>query len=136
MSDYSKMLRRTTARSPRLLLGVLAAGVALAGCGGLLPATTTTSTSTSTRSTPTAAATGATSAGHGPSTRSGSREPPAKPATPEEKHEYDANEVRCRDDGGTIRDVGTIDAYCSFPTRKDDFHLIESSQKAFTEEEE
>lgn len=135
MSDYWKMLRRPTPRSPSLLLGALAAGVALAGCGGLLP-TTTATTTTATKSTPTVAATDTTSAGHGSATQGGSREPPARPTTPEEKHEYDANEVRCRDDGGAIRDVGTIDAYCSFPTRTDDFHLIETSQKAPTEEEE
>ena len=134
MSDYWKMFRRTTARSPGLLFGALAAGVALAGCGGLLPTATTTNTTT--KSTPTVAATDTTSAGHGSSTQGGSHEPLPKPTTPEEKHEYDANEVRCRDDGGTIRDVGTIDAYCSFPTPTDDFHLIESSQKAPTEEEE
>ena len=53
----------------------------------------------------------------------------AKPATPEEKYEYDANEGRCEDDHGTIRNVGTIDAYCAFPVRSNDFHLIEPAQQ-------
>ncbi len=130
MSDYWRMVPIKTVRGWSLLLGALAAGVALAGCGGVIP------TTDSTNSTPTVAATSTTGAGHGSSTKSGSREPLAKPTTPEEKHEYDANEVRCKDDGGTIRDVGTIDAYCAFPTRSDDFHLIESSQKVPAEEEE
>ena len=43
--------------------------------------------------------------------------------------EYNANEGRCDDDGGSVRDVGTIEAYCSFPTRSNDFHLIESSHE-------
>ncbi len=43
--------------------------------------------------------------------------------------EYDANEGRCDDDGGRVRDVGTMDAYCSFPARSNDFHLIESSHE-------
>ena len=53
----------------------------------------------------------------------------AKPTTPEEKHEYDANEGRCKDDGGTVRNVGTMDAYCAFPVRSNDFHLIETAQQ-------
>jgi hypothetical protein len=43
--------------------------------------------------------------------------------------EYDANEGRCNDDGGSVRDVGTIEAYCSFPVRSNDFHLIESAHE-------
>jgi len=125
------MARLTSMRSRSLLLGALTAGVALAGCGSVTSATNSTDTATGT---PTVAPTGATGAAHGSSTstRGGSREP----TTPEEKHEYDANEGRCRADGGTVRDVGTIDAYCAFPTRSDDFHLIETSQKAVTEDEE
>ncbi len=53
----------------------------------------------------------------------------AKPATPEEKYEYDANEGRCKDDHGTVRNVGTIAAYCAFPRSSNDFHLIEPAQQ-------
>ncbi len=53
----------------------------------------------------------------------------SQPLTLEEMREYDANEGRCDDDGGTIRDVGTVDAYCSFPARSNDFRLIESSHE-------
>jgi hypothetical protein len=52
-----------------------------------------------------------------------------QPLTPEEMREYDVNEGRCHDDGGSVRDVGTIAAYCSFPARSNDFHLIESSHE-------
>ncbi len=58
----------------------------------------------------------------------GQRQAVAKPLTLEEMREYDANEGRCKDDGGSVRDVGTLDAYCAFPARSNDFHLIESSQ--------
>lgn len=51
-----------------------------------------------------------------------------KPLTDEEMAEYDANEGRCHDDGGSVRDVGTVDAYCAFPSASNDFHLIESSK--------
>jgi hypothetical protein len=47
--------------------------------------------------------------------------------TPEEMHEYDANEGRCHDDGGRVRDAGTLNAYCYFPARANDFHLVETS---------
>jgi hypothetical protein len=50
--------------------------------------------------------------------------------------EYDVNEGRCHDDGGTIRNVGTVDAYCAFPNRSNDFHLIESSAKTEVSGEE
>jgi hypothetical protein len=43
--------------------------------------------------------------------------------------EYDANEGRCHDDGGRVRAVGTVDAYCAFPARSNDFQLIESSNE-------
>jgi hypothetical protein len=45
----------------------------------------------------------------------------------EEMREYDANEGRCHDDGGRVRNVGTVDAYCAFPQRANDFHLVETS---------
>lgn len=98
-----------------LPLGMLAASAALAGCGG-----------------------GARSSTAG--TRSQSAQPPpsgARKLTDEEMREYDANEGRCHDDGGSVRDVGTIDAYCAFPARSNDFHLVESSAggKALAEQE-
>jgi hypothetical protein len=112
------------------LLSALAASAALAGCGASAQSTTT--------STP-----GLTvvprSTSVGPSGRqpTGQGQSLAKPKTLEEKREYDANEGRCEDDGGSVRNVGTIDAYCAFPTRSDDFHLIETShQKAPAGEEE
>jgi hypothetical protein len=49
--------------------------------------------------------------------------------TLEEMREYDANEGRCDDDGGSVRDAGTTEAYCAFPARSNDFHLIESSHE-------
>jgi hypothetical protein len=93
------------ARAPILLLSVIAAGAALAGCGG------SASTSGSAR----------------PSTLSGSGTG-TPPLTNEEMREYDANEGRCHDDGGSVRNVGSLDAYCAFPNHSNDFHLIESSQ--------
>lgn len=120
----------TRSLSPGGLLSALAASAALVGCGAGAQ-----STATSTRgltSVPTS-----TSVGPGGREPIGGGQPVAKPTTPEEKHEYDANEGRCKDDGGTIRNVGTIAAYCAFPNRSDDFHLIEASQqKPLTEEVE
>lgn len=104
------------------LLSALAASAALAGCGA-----SSQSTSGGTR-TPTAVGTGTSAAPSGPAPIAGGQSL-AKPATPEEKYEYDANEGRCQDDHGTVRNVGTIDAYCAFPVRSNDFHLIEPAQQ-------
>jgi hypothetical protein len=119
--------------SLRLPLSALAASAALAGCGAGAVSTTT--------STP-----GRTDAGASTSTSvtgTGTEREPvkggqsvAKPLTLEEMREYDANEGRCHDDGGSVRDVGTVDAYCAFPTRSNDFHLIESSKKSEVSGEE
>ena len=51
----------------------------------------------------------------------------AVPLTDEEMREYDANEGRCHDDGGSVRNVGSVNAYCAFPQRANDFHLVETS---------
>jgi hypothetical protein len=103
-----------------LPLGALAASVALAGCGtGSRPATESTHS-------PTVAATATSS---GARAAIGRRQPGAQPLTAEEMREYDANEGRCDDDGGGVRDVGTLEAYCAFPARANDFHLIESSHE-------
>jgi hypothetical protein len=105
-----------------LLLGALAAGAALAGCGG--GATSTTD------STHTLTAVGtSTSVGRSAAEPAAQRQSAAKSLTLEEMREYDANEGRCDDDGGSVRDVGTVAAYCAFPARHDDFHLIESAQE-------
>jgi hypothetical protein len=104
----------TGALARSLPLGMVAASVALAGCGGGSPSSTPVP------------------AGQAPP-------PPSSPTklTPEEMREYDANEGRCHDDGGSVRNVGTIDAYCAFPARSNDFHLIESSSaKKLAAEEE
>lgn len=103
------------ARSLGLALCALGAAAALAGCGaGARPATTTTHATTG--------------AGTHASVERGERAPAGTPGlTDEEMREYDANEGRCRDDGGGVRDVGTVDAYCAFPARSNDFHLIETS---------
>ncbi len=53
-----------------------------------------------------------------------------KPITEEEMREYDGNEGRCHEDGGSVRNVGTVDAYCAFAERSNDFHLVESSQQS------
>jgi hypothetical protein len=93
---------------------------------------------TTTKSThpPTAVGTGA-SVSHTEREPVGQPQSAAKPLTPEEMSEYDANEGRCRDDGGSVRDVGRVDAYCAFPARSNDFHLIESSKaKEIAGEEE
>ena len=105
------------------LLSALAAGATLAGCGsGAAPNSNTrpaTLTSTSTSS-------AVLSAG---SARAVEQSRAANvPLTEEEKREYDANEGRCQDDRGSVRNRGTINAYCAFPNRSNDFHLIESSQ--------
>jgi hypothetical protein len=106
----------------RSLLSAVAASAALAGCGG--------GAISATKSTP-----GHTDAGTSTSVtgaeqeRVEQRQSVAKPLTLEEMREYDANEGRCRDDGGSIRDVGTVNAYCAFPASSNDFHLIESSEK-------
>ena len=108
--------------SPRGLLSALAASAALAGCGASAQSATSGGRSPTVVPAPTSPGPGR----REPITR---RHSLAKPTTPEEKYEYDANEGRCHDDGGTIRDVGTIDAYCAFPTRSNDFHLIETAQQ-------
>jgi hypothetical protein len=105
-----------------LPLSVLAASAALAGCGaGSQSATESTHRLT----------VGATSTSVSRSARApiGRRQPGAPPLTAEEMREYDANESRCDDDRGSVRDVGRLEAYCSFPTRSNDFHLIESSHE-------
>lgn len=111
-----------------LPLSVLAACVALAGCGaGSRPATESRHGLTG----------GSTSTSRAAREPSGRRRPRTPPLTLEERREYDANEARCHDDGGRVRKVGTVEAYCSFPTRSNDFHLIESShEKAPAGEEE
>ena len=111
------------ARAPSLgsLLCALAASAVLAGCGeGAVPPTASTQS-------PTTVGTG-TSSGLSQRAPAGRGESVAKPLTAEEMREYDANEGRCHDDGGSVRDVGTVNAYCAFPARSNDFHLIESSR--------
>jgi hypothetical protein len=110
----------TSALSRSLLLSAVAASAALAGCGGAAaPATRSIHGRTilPTNTSPGRSARGATE----------QRQSLAKPLTLEEMREYDANEGRCDDDGGRVRDVGTVDAYCAFPARSNDFHLIEST---------
>ncbi len=105
-----------------LPLSVLAASAALAGCGaGSGSATQGTHSLT----------VGATSTGISRGARKpiGRHQPGAQPLTLEEMREYDANEGRCDDDGGSVRDAGTTEAYCAFPARSNDFHLIESSHE-------
>jgi len=101
-----------------LPLGALAVSAVLAGCGaGSGPATEITHSHT------------VASVGHGKREPIGRRQPGAEQLTTEEMREYDANEGRCRDDGANVRDVGTLEAYCSFPDRSNDFHLIETSHE-------
>ena len=115
-------LRVTPALSRSLLLSALAASAALAGCGA-----GATSAIKSTHSlTVVGTSTSVSRSAGGPI---GQRQSGAKPLTLEEMREYDANEGRCDDDGGSVRDVGTVDAYCAFAARSNDFHLIESSQE-------
>jgi ABC-type phosphate transport system substrate-binding protein len=108
--------------SPILLLSVLAASAALAGCGAGSRSATERTHSLTIGSTSTSVIRGA-----GAST--GRRQPGAQPLTHEEMREYDANEGRCEEDGGRVRDVGTMEAYCSFAARSNNFHLIESSHE-------
>jgi hypothetical protein len=103
-----------------LPLSALVASAALAGCGaGSTSATESTYSHT----------VGGASVNRGAREPIGRRQPGAQPLTTEEMREYDANEGRCRDDGASVRDVGTLAAYCSFPDRSNDFHLIESSHE-------
>jgi hypothetical protein len=116
-----------------LSLSVLAASAALAGCGaGSTPAIESTHTgSTSVTGSAHSLTVGgaSTSVSHSAREPSGRRQPGGRPLTTEEMREYDVNEGHCHDDGGSVRDVGTIAAYCSFPARSNDFHLIESSHE-------
>jgi hypothetical protein len=105
-----------------LPLSVLAASAALAGCGAGSRSATERTQSLTVGGT-------STSVRRGAGAPIGRRQPGAQPLTHEEMREYDANEGRCDDDGGHVRDVGTMDAYCSFPARSNDFHLIESSHE-------
>jgi hypothetical protein len=103
-----------------LPVSALAVSAALAGCGaGSRSATERTHSPT----------VGSTSVSRGAQAPIGRRQPGARPLTLEEMREYDANEGRCDDDGGSVRHVGTLEAYCSFPIRSNDFHLIESSHE-------
>jgi hypothetical protein len=105
-----------------LPLSALAASAALAGCGA--------GSGSATERTHSLTVGGAsTGVSRGAREPTGQRQPGAQPLTAEEMREYDANEGRCEEDGGSVRDVGTIGAYCSFPTRSNDFHLIESSHE-------
>lgn len=113
-----------------LPLSALAVSAALAGCGA-----GSTSVTESTHSLTVGGA--STSVSRGAREPSGGRQPSTQPLTTEEKREYDINEGHCHDDGGSVRDVGTIAAYCSFPARSNDFHLIEPShEKELADEEE
>jgi hypothetical protein len=105
-----------------LPLSALAASAVLAGCGaGSTPATESTHSLT--------VGGASTSVSHSAREPIRRRQPGARPLTTEEMREYNANEGRCDDDGGSVRDVGTLEAYCSFPTRSNDFRLIESSHE-------
>ncbi len=103
-----------------LPLSALAASVVLAGCGAGSRSTTESTHSLTV---------GSTSVSRGAREPIERHRPGAQPLTLEEMREYDANEGRCADDGGSVRDAGTLEAYCSFPTRSNDFHLIESSHE-------
>lgn len=111
------------ARAHRLrsLLSALAAAAILAGCGSAVSAKSETHAATLTSTSRAALSAG--SARVVEQSRQG-----AAPLSEEEKREYDANEGRCHDDRGSVRDTGTLNAYCSFPNRSNDFHLIESAQ--------
>jgi hypothetical protein len=110
-----------------LSLSALAASAALAGCGaGSRSATESTHSPT----------VGGTSVSHGAREPVGRRQPSAQPLTLEEMREYNANEGRCHDDGGSVSNAGTIQAYCSFSARSNDFHLIESSHEQEPADEE
>jgi hypothetical protein len=112
----------TRGLSLSLPLSALAASAALAGCGAGSGSATESTHGFTVGGT-------STSVSHGARAPTGRRQPGAQPLTPEEKREYDANEGRCDDDGGSVRNVGTLEAYCSFPARSNDFHLIESSHE-------
>jgi hypothetical protein len=116
----TRSLRGTRSLSPRALLTALATSAILAGCGG--------SSVSATKSTHSLTGTSTRVSGSARAPRR-QRQSAAQSLTLEEMHEYDANEGRCHDDGGSVRDVGTLDAYCAFPTSSNDFHLIESSQR-------
>ena len=105
-----------------LPLSALAASAALAGCG-------TGSTSAAERTHSLTVGGTSASVSRGAREPVGRRQPGAQPLTMEEMREYDANEARCDDDGASVRDVGTLEAYCSFRARSNDFHLIESSHE-------
>jgi hypothetical protein len=98
-------------------LSGLAAVAVLAGCGqGATPANSSTHGATPTPST----------------SRSVGAASKAAPLSDEEMREYDANEGRCHDDGGSVRNVGSVNAYCAFPQRANDFHLVETSHAKHT----
>ena len=100
----------------------MSALAALAGCGGGATSATKSAHSLTVVGT-------STSVSRSTQQPIGRRQSVAKPLTLEEMREYDANEGRCDDDGGDVRDVGAVDAYCAFRARSNDFHLIESSQE-------
>jgi hypothetical protein len=110
----------TRALTLRSLLSALAASAVLAGCGGGAVSATKSTHSV------TVARTGTNVAGsaRAPGTERQSAE---DISTVEERREYDANESRCHDDGGSVRNVGMMDAYCAFPIRANDFHLLETA---------
>jgi hypothetical protein len=111
----------------RSLLSALAASAALAGCGsGAVSTTNSTHTHAVVPS----------STGGSERQPAGQSQSAATSLTPEEKQEYDSNEGRCHDDGGSVRDVGTVGAYCAFPARSNDFHLLESATTAELSNEE
>jgi hypothetical protein len=114
----------------RSLLSALATSAVLAGCGGSAVSATKSTDSVTATST-------STSLSRSAQEPVRQRRSVAKTLTLEEMREYDANEGRCHDDGGSVRNVGTVDAYCAFPTRSNDFHLLESAQhtEAGVEEE-
>jgi hypothetical protein len=117
------------ARRPSLSLALsaLATSAALVGCGaGSGSATESTRSGT----------VGGTGVSHDAREPIKRRQPDAQPLTLEEMREYDANEGRCKDDRGSVRNAGTIGAYCSFPARSNDFHLIESSHEQEPADEE
>jgi hypothetical protein len=105
-----------------LSLSALAVSAMLAGCGAGSGSATESTHSRTVGGTSASVSRGA----RGPI---GRRQPGAQQLTTEEMREYDTNEGRCHDDGASVRDVGTLEAYCSFPDRSNDFHLIETSHE-------